>query len=258
MCGRTSTRTPSRGKRPVNLEIDAAQCRSAMYALLARSLEVPGTSAADSPAAPDVGSVFAAAAAALGFADAVAGVEIPPPEPVDARMGRHQALFGHTARGRVPPYETEYGADEGLLAQPRELADVAGFLAAFGVVVDPARRERVDHVRCELEFMAFLALKEATARAGGDAGTLEATLAAERLFLRDHLGGFAPALGARLVREPGAGVYAAVGEALRRFVTAECARFGVAPGGPEKALRVPTADPVPMACATCPVAEASA
>jgi TorA maturation chaperone TorD len=75
----------------------------------------------------------------------------------------HRRLFGHTVRGEVPAYETEYG-DEALFQQPQELSDLGGFMQAFGLKLRPDAHERIDHVSCECEFLAFLGYKEAFAR----------------------------------------------------------------------------------------------
>jgi TorA maturation chaperone TorD len=156
-------------------------------------------------------------------------------------------LFGHTARGEIPLYETEYGAGDPI-QQPHELADLAGFLGAFGLTVDPEQHERVDHVSCECEFLAFLALKEAWALECGDDETLAETRKAARLFLRDHLARFGPAFGHRLARADAAGFYGALGDALRALVETDCLRLDVETGPRLLRLR-PTEEPgVPMAC----------
>ena len=159
----------------------------------------------------------------------------------------HRRLFGHTARGEAPPYETEYGA-AAPVQQPYELADVTGFLRAFGLGVDPARHERVDHVSCECEFLAFLALKEIWAHDRGENATLVETRRATKLFLRDHLARFAPAFGRRLADMDPAGFYGNLGRLLRCLVRGDCARLGI-PCGPDL-LRLRSVDEpgVPMAC----------
>lgn len=163
---------------------------------------------------------------------------------------RYLSLFGHTARGRVSPYETEYGADANLFLQAHELADIGAFLAAFGLLLDIRAHERADHVRSECEMMAFLASKEGVAGRRLDRAMTDVAGRAQRTFLRDHLGRFAPALGAQLGRNDD-GYYGALGMALRGFVEAECARVGV-PAGPERvALRLLGEDPAPMACGSC-------
>ena len=121
------------------------------------------------------------------------------------------------------------------------------FLGAFGLKVEPQTHERVDHIRCECEFMAFLARKEAHATQTENESMLGETRKAQRLFLREHIGRFAPALGERLRREAD-GFYHALGQLLRRFVEAECRRFGIEPGADNLVLRESNDLDVPMMC----------
>ena len=152
-------------------------------------------------------------------------------------------------RGAAPPYETEYGANA-LFLQPQEMSDIGGFMAAFGLTVDPLGHERVDHVSCECEFLRFLCQKEAYALDAGDGETLRETRKAEKLFLKHHLGRFGPAFGRRVAREDREGFYGSLGELCAVFIEAECRRAGV-PAGPEHIpLRSAEPDDVPMACAS--------
>jgi DMSO reductase family type II enzyme chaperone len=173
---------------------------------------------------------------------------VEPPPSVEALALAHGRLFGHTARGEALPYETEYGEDS-LWAPQREMSDLGGFFRAFGLRLDTGARERPDHVACECEFLLVLARKEARALALGDAAMVEATTRAARLFLRDHLGRWAPAFGARLARLDPGRFYGALGELLAAFVAAQCARAGVPAAGPAF-LRLRSAEPdsTPAAC----------
>ncbi|MBI2080724.1 MAG: molecular chaperone TorD family protein, partial [candidate division NC10 bacterium] len=158
-------------------------------------------------------------------------------------------LFGHTARGRVPPYETAYGEDSPF--QPaQEMSDLAAFFRAFGLALRPAGHERIDHISCECEYLLFLARKEACALERGDQAMREETRRAARLFLRDHVGRFAPAFGKRLAREDPGGFYGALGELCAAFVTQECAWARVAAGPEVLRLRSPSGADAPMACGT--------
>ncbi len=165
----------------------------------------------------------------------------------------YRLLFGHVARGPVPPYETEYGQDE-LFQKPQEMSDIAGFLKAFDLQLDPAAHERIDHIACELEFAAFLARKEAHALEIGDATMLEETHKATRLFLKDHLARFVPSFAARIRREA-SGFYAALAELCLALVESDCRRYDAPLGPTALRLRLPIEDNVPMACGTaegCP------
>jgi putative dimethyl sulfoxide reductase chaperone len=165
----------------------------------------------------------------------------------------HQQLFGHTARGGVPPYETEYGA-EALFQQPQEMGDLMGFYNAFGLTVNIEARERPDHVSSECEFLSFLALKEAYALEHEEAAMLAETRKAERLFLRDHLGRFLPAFAKKISREASEGLYGSLGQLAYDFIALECARFGVPTGPQNLTLRPADDEHVPIACGSgeCP------
>lgn len=175
-----------------------------------------------------------------------------------ALAGAYDRLFGHTPRGRVCPYEMEYGADE-LFRQAHELAEIAGYYRAFGLQPRPGVGERIDHIGCECEFVSFLCCKEAflidllAASADVDAAqadTLEATQLAQRSFLRRHLARFGIAFATRLTAEDPDGPYGAAGDLLRHVLAADCARCQVPVGPAVLELRSAFADQVPMACGT--------
>jgi len=257
MSARPSTPTPSEPP----LEADLALCRSALWEALALGFRPP-TEEAIARLATAEGSAALADAAVM--VDACDGGELPalartlgsPPLPALTELrAEHARLFGHTARGRVPPYETEYGEDS-VFAPAREMSDVTAFFRAFGVLVRPDAHERPDHVACESEFMLLLARKEAHALEHGEAEIVGVTREAASLFLRDHLGRWLPAFGARLAREDGAGFYGRLGALAAAFVAAECRRVGVTAGPPLVRLRSPEPPDAPMACG--PAAEALA
>lgn len=143
-------------------------------------------------------------------------------------------LFGHTAHPKVPPYETEYG-EEALFLQPQELGDLAGFYSAFGLKMNVF--ERVDHVACQCEFLAFLARKEAYALEQDDEAMLAETRKAQRLFIQAHFGRFVPAFAKLLRRENPDGFYAALGNLCRDFARWECTYFNIPLGSELMRLR---------------------
>lgn len=235
-------------------EVDLALCRSILYEALALGFRPPTDETISRLASSDGVAALAAAAAELDAAWDAHLVRLihrltgsPIPVSLESARTQFRKLFGHTARGVVPPYETEYGEDS--LFQPlQEMSDLAGFCHAFGLSLSPSEHERIDHIACECEFMLFLARKEAYALVTGDAIMLEETRRATRLFLKDHLGRWGPAFGRRLAREDQGGFHGALGELLVALVTQECARAGV-PAGPEllRLRSTSLADP-PMAC----------
>ncbi len=170
---------------------------------------------------------------------------------LEALTESFRTLFGHTARGAVSLYETEYGAGSPFL-QPQEMSDIGGFMRAFGLVLETANHERIDHIGCECEFMSFLCQKEAYALDHGHVEMIEDTRNAQRLFLRDHLGRFGRALGRRLAREDRDGFFGALGSLCSAFVESEGRTLDVAVGPEHLELRPTPTDNTPMACASCP------
>jgi len=236
--------------------VDLALCRSALYEALALGFRPPTAETVARLAWAEGASALADAAAVLDeawgadLAGLVRRTSAPPHlcslAPLQASYRR---LFGHTARGLVSPYETEYGEDSPFLPA-QEMSDLAGFFRAFGLVLHPAAHERIDHISCAFEFLLFLARKEAYALERGHSAMPDEIRMAARLFLRDHLGRFAPAFGKKLAREEPGGFYGILGELCAAFVAHECARVGV-PAGPEfLRLRSTSDGGAPMACGT--------
>jgi TorA maturation chaperone TorD len=248
----------------VQREADLALCRSAICEALALGFRPPTEETVVRLASAEGTSALADAAAVLdeawgtGLAELIrrvptgepAGKPASPRRPsMDLLEADYLRLFGHTARGPVPPYETEYGEDSVFLPA-QEMGDLAAFFRAFGLALNPCERERIDHISCEFEFLCFLARKEAYAIERGRGPMRDDTRGAARLFLRDHLGRFAPAFGKQLARKDPAGFYGALGELCAAYVTHECGRAGV-PAGPEfLRLRSPSDGNAPMACGT--------
>ncbi|HSF19689.1 MAG TPA: molecular chaperone TorD family protein [Vicinamibacteria bacterium] len=180
----------------------------------------------------------------VNAAEALVRGPLPPLEELRASYNR---LFGHSLRGRVCPYETEYGKREPLL-QAQELSDIVGFYRAFGLEPAASSKERWDHIACELEFLELLSMKEAYALENGSQEMFEVTRHALRRFVREHLGFFGAAFGMSLYREDLGGFYGRLGELCAGFLAALARELGL-PAGPE-ALPLSSVEPddVPMAC----------
>jgi putative dimethyl sulfoxide reductase chaperone len=233
--------------------VDLALSRATLYSALALGFRPPTEANLSRIVEPKNTAALTDAAAILDVdekSDLVAAIE------TVANAGRiggatiestYRMLFGHTARGAVTPYETEYG-NEALFQQPQELGDLMGFYHAFGLIVKASEHERADHISCECEFLAFLAMKEAYASEHRDTAMLEETIKAEKLFLRDHLGRFLPTFVRQLSREDAAGFYAKLADLGLRLVSLETNRLAVHLGAVNLPLRPADDDRVPMAC----------
>lgn len=155
-------------------------------------------------------------------------------------------------RDRLAPYESEFGENR-RFRQPGELADLNGFYQAFGLQLGQgdSRHERPDHVAVELEFYAYLCMKQHHLEETGQAEGVEIVAHGRRQFLAAHLGRFVATLAAApsLAAAP---FYQAVFAWIARLVANECDRLGVSP----EQLARGTTDPEPEAheCGACPVA----
>lgn len=150
------------------------------------------------------------------------------------------------------PHEGGYGAPQ-VAGKAAQLADVAGFYAAFGLAPGGGRAELEDHIAAELEFMSVLALKEAAALAEGEDEHVEITRAAAAAFLRDHLGRWGEAFAEAVTETDPAPYYAAGAAALGAWLRAETEALG--PGAPPLARRGPDAGEAEAL--VCPMAEPS-
>ncbi len=236
------------GFRPPSQEsLSRLQAREAADVLHDAAASLDGSEGSDSSRGSGSGSSSVAAAAQTLLEEA-ARADLP------SLHASHQFLFGHTAHGKVPPYETEYGVDDPF-RQSHELADLLGFYRAFGLDMNTGRHERCDHVAAECEFLAFLACKEAHELTGENSCARDEVRNAERLFLRDHAGRFGRAFALALARDADHPFYKALGELCGALLLRECEAFGVRPGAELIPLRSTAEDNVPMACGGCALAE---
>lgn len=108
--------------------------------------------------------------------------------------GEYTWLFQRNVR--CPLHETAYDSDRSV-AMAHDLAQVAGFYAAFGVQIADSFRDLPDHLSMELEFVSYLYAKEAYALEQGWKGRANECRAARRQFLREHLARWLPAFAGR-------------------------------------------------------------
>ena len=163
------------------------------------------------------------------------------------------SLFGHAVQGRCPLYEAEYSESDERLQQPHELADLSAFYRAFGLKLGKGVQERVDFLAVECEFMAFLCVKQAYAQEHGDAELAAITVDAQRKFLHDHLGRWAPACTRRIIDQSDETFYNSLARFTLAYVIEDCQRLDVTPGSEHLKLRLPLKEA--DACLSCPMAQ---
>lgn len=115
--------------------------------------------------------------------------------PASQREIVHQRIFGLVMTKLCPAYETEYCAWKDTTHRSQELADIAGFYKAFGIVPSRSAPERFDHVSLEVEFLSLLLEKERWATENAEEEHLEVCRDARSAFLRDHAGWWLPTFG---------------------------------------------------------------
>jgi TorA maturation chaperone TorD len=255
---------------PLNTQIPsdlsaAAEERARLYVLLASVWRYPDDDLLaalrnfeDCGIVPAPGDGFSNSvnAALLGLAEACAGLKDFSASAALARLrGEHARLFGHSVRGSCPPYELEYGRSE-IIQQTAELADLSGFYTAFGMDVQESACERGDHICVQCEFLSVLCVKQSWGLREGHHELAEACAYAQRLFLRDHLARWSPALAQRVSTAEPDGFYGCVAALTSAWIEAECRQFGI-PAGPAW-LELRPADPEQDAAIDCHTGECAA
>lgn len=140
----------------------------------------------------------------------------------------HQRVFGHTISKEYPPYETQYGSSH-LFQQVQELADASGFYMAFGLEVSDEAKERPDHIGIQLEFMHFLTFKEAYAAEHHGQEEIDICRDAQRKFVGEHLGRWAPLFCKLLMDRIGDGFYRRLASVTSDFMDFEKGYLRVKP-----------------------------
>ena len=199
-------RTPTPTRTPDAETLERALARSDVYRELAALFRDPDDPQID--ARPEL-RILRSAARRLGSSVADdTWSELRRIAHREERSAEHRAIFGHVVAHGCPPYETEFGRRH-VFGQSQELGAIQGFYEAFGVR-PRAGGERPDHLACELEFLALLALKEAVAVAGNDDDRRQLCRRAARDFLQDHPARWVRAFAAQIaMRAPGSGYAAA-------------------------------------------------
>ncbi len=207
----------------------SAASRSQIYSLLATALAYPSeagiagirtaTSANTLEYSPELWEILEELNATI-------------PEDYTTLQHSHQLLFPQIESQDTPGYETAYRGTE-IFNHTTIMADIAGFYRAFGLKVGG---ERPDQITVELEFLAFLAYKEAVLCEEDDNDQADICVDAERAFLTDHLGDWGPELGGRIERHTDHDFFRVVGRLMDHWISGRLDDFGVEPDGKAGAL----------------------
>lgn len=209
-------------------ELTTALGRSALYTFLSRALSYPTPENR-----ADLYEIIAPLALAIETGDdtidrLVREVADGLSAPLEDLRRTHIHVFTHIEPPDYPPYETGFDRADAF-RQSSVMADVAGFYRAHGLRVGGEERERPDHAVTELEFMGFMARKEAYALENLGEDEVQECRRTQISFLRDHLGRWAPALGRRLATFCDEPLLQSVGSLLERWVEAEIVAWDAEP-----------------------------
>ena len=143
-------------------------------------------------------------------------------------QAEHRRVFSNVITLDCPPYETLFGNDH-VFAQAHVMGDIAGFYKAFGVELSRDIHERLDHLSVELEFMHFLAYKESYARCHDGADKTQVVVDAQKKFVKDHIGRWAPLFARMLARKADYGLFRYMADFLSDWIDFDQAYLGVTP-----------------------------
>jgi TorA maturation chaperone TorD len=146
----------------------------------------------------------------------------------DEALAREYArLF--LASGPCSLHETAYGDARRMAGRTAELADIAGFYAAFGFALRDSEPDLPDQLCVELEFYSAMLIKAAFARRGGWTERGMVIERALRKFLELHLARWTRALAAEIARAGEHSPYAALAAFAAALVADETRRLRVQP-----------------------------
>lgn len=128
-----------------------------------------------------------------------------------------------------PLHETAYGDGRRIAGRPYELADIAGFYAAFGVQTSAQSPDLPDLLPTELEFYSLLLVKQAYAQMRNWAAQRAVAGRAARSFLEHHLGRWAGAFAAGVLEHCALPAYRELARTVDAEIAAECRVVGAHP-----------------------------
>ncbi|MCP4224329.1 MAG: molecular chaperone TorD family protein [Actinomycetia bacterium] len=211
-----------------NAEWMAAVGRAAIYGFLSRSLLFPTSESRDSlhhELVPLLGSMSSSS----GELDELIAAAVRAND-IDLEELRfaHGRVFTHIENKDCPAHESAYSPGD-VFRRADLMADVAAFYRAHGLHLGGTQRERVDHITTELEFMSFLARKEAYAIENLGPEQVEECQRSQTHFLCDHLGCWAGGFSDRLQIVADHPYFVATGSLLSAWIETDLTWLDVEP-----------------------------
>ena len=169
----------------------AAGARSHLYRMLATAFSYPASEFSESLASGEWSSQLSAISMHLPFDLAIANETLPGADGTEALQQGYVSTFEvGTGRPYCPLYEGSHRSGRMKLME-----DLVRFYEHFGLITQPG--DHPDHLAAELEFMHYMAFKEAAAHAHSD--PVPDLQRAQRDFLARHLCKWLPRVRERLL-----------------------------------------------------------
>lgn len=129
----------------------------------------------------------------------------------------YNRLFAGIYKTLVPPYESLYRYEEGQVMAPCAI-QVEKLYRENGLELSPDFKDLPDHISAELQFMAYLCLREAeAAREGDDRKSLQ-FIKKQDAFIKEHLGLWLDDFARKLISSTGHPFYSSAGKLVSLFV----------------------------------------
>ena len=203
--------------------IDFCENRGRVYALLSRCYETE----IDAAFAETFSQGAALSSDDAVLADGFAALQADLDACDEDKLEQLAVVFDRAFFGMGPctaqkafPYESVYTSEGGLMMQDA-YADVLHVYRAARFEKNPGFTEPEDHLAVELAFMARLGERAVDELRANDADAAEASLAAQRVFLRDHLLNWTDRFAADMESAAGEGFYAHLASFTRAFLVAD-------------------------------------
>ncbi len=204
-----------------------ARCRAALYCVLARTLSRPDDMlcAAICDGSLLLGVQEALAGAPPSHRDCLLlewGLDLTSRDSLEAYGGAMAVEYTRLFSSGLlcPHYEADFVARDSFRSM-HVIADVTNMYAIFGVKVAAGAAERPDHIAVELDFMHWLASKEAHAARQRQGGNIRLCRRAQGAFFERHLGRWGRAVARALRESTNVAFYRAVSQILERLLVAE-------------------------------------
>lgn len=130
----------------------------------------------------------------------------------------HCKLFYGPAKLLAPPYESMY--TEGRVMGESTLEVIKKYREA-GLAASPDFKNLPDHIAAELEFMYYLAFKEAEAWEKGDVEKIFHYLLMQKRFLKEHLTKWIPQFCERILKNASSDFYKSLAKITEGYINIE-------------------------------------